>query len=188
MSSPATLTPYPAYSLRGLMLGVAVAAIVLGILGLVLPKASLLTVAILFGINLLVFGGSRIVLALSAGGVSTGSRWLMGILGFAIVAAAVVCLADPFTSLQTLGFVIGIGWILEGISGILAGLFGYSTGRRWAAVVIGVIFLAAGTTVLALPVFALASFLRVGAIILIVLGVAGLLAIPREQKTVTANV
>jgi hypothetical protein len=51
-------------------------------------------------------------------------------------------------------------------------------------VAIGLVFLAAGFAVMTLPVLALAAFLRVGAIILIVLGAAGLLVLPRERNAV----
>jgi hypothetical protein len=38
-----------------------------------------------------------------------------------VIAAGILCLADPFTSLTVLAFAIGIGWIRDGVIDFKAG-------------------------------------------------------------------
>ncbi|BDZ47955.1 hypothetical protein GCM10025867_01960 [Frondihabitans sucicola] len=165
---------------RSWVLGVAIAAIVLGLIALFFPAASLLTIAIVFGIFLLVLGLFRLWLSFSARDLATGARWLTGILGALILVAAILCLADPFQSLQVLGFVSGFGWIFEGAAGVLGGWRGFVGGPRWLPVIAGVVSIVAGIVMMILPVAALSAFVTVGGIILIVLGVVALLHLPRR--------
>jgi uncharacterized membrane protein HdeD (DUF308 family) len=165
---------------RSWVLGVAIAAIVLGLIALFFPGVSLLTIAIVFGIFLLVLGLFRLWFAFSASTLTTGSRWLIGLLGGLILVAAILCLADPFQSLQALGFVIGFGWVFEGAAAVFGGWRGHVDGRRWFSVIAGVVSIIAGVVIMILPVAALSAFVTVGGILLIVLGVVALLHLPRK--------
>jgi uncharacterized membrane protein HdeD (DUF308 family) len=166
---------------RGTIVGVAVAAIILGVIALFFPSASLLTIAVIFGLSLVVLGLFRLIVAFTATDLSTGMRWLTGILGALILIAAVVCLIDPFQSLRVLGLVIGIGWIFEGATGIIGGTVGYVGGPRWYSILAGIVSVIAGIVVMILPVAALSVFVTVAAIILIVVGIVTLAHLPRRS-------
>jgi uncharacterized membrane protein HdeD (DUF308 family) len=165
---------------RGELVGVAVVGIVLGIIALVWPNATLVTIAIVFGIYLVVSGIFRITVAFLAHHSTTGMRWFTGILGLLVVAAGVYCLANPARSLLVLAFVIGFGWIAEGVIDIMAGILGVVS-PRWLALVSGVVSIIAGIVTFTLPGLAVPAFLLIGAVMLIVVSVSTLLTLPRRH-------
>jgi uncharacterized membrane protein HdeD (DUF308 family) len=169
---------------RGELVAVAIVGLVLGIVALIWPGATLVTVAIIFGIYLVVSGVFRISVAFLAHTSGTGMRWLTGILGLLVAAAGVYCLASPERSLIVLAFVIGFGWIAEGIIDITAGIQGIVS-PRWLAIVSGVISLIAGIVTFTLPGLAVSAFLIFGAIMLIVVSVSTLLTLPRKHSVAT---
>jgi uncharacterized membrane protein HdeD (DUF308 family) len=168
---------------RGWVIGAAVAGIVLGIIALVWPGATLLTVAILFGSYLIVAGVYRLTIAFTAQRLSTGIRWLFGILGGLVIVAGIFCLSNPTRSLIVLAFVIGFGWIIGGIADITDGAMGTSAAPRWLAIVSGVVAIIAGVVIFFLPGLALATFVLLGAILLIVVSITTLLTLPRKRKS-----
>lgn len=167
---------------RSQLIVVAVLGLVLGLIGLVFPGATLLTIAIIFGIYLIASGVFRITAAFIADRISTGLRWLTGILGLLVIVAGIVCLANPFRSLFVLAFVIGIGWIAEGIVDFMAGLRNAVT-PRWLAFVSGIISIAAGVAMFVLPAAGVAALVLIGSILLIAVSLTTLLTLPRKPKT-----
>jgi uncharacterized membrane protein HdeD (DUF308 family) len=165
---------------RGEMIVLAVIGIVLGALALLLPGATLLTVAVLFGIYLVSSGIFRITVAFLSHDATTSLRWLTGVVGVLVVAAGVYCLAAPERSLLVLAVVIGFGWIAEGVLDIVAGVQGVVS-PRWLALASGLLSGVAGIVVLLLPGVAVATFLLFGAVLLIVVSVSTLLTLPRRH-------
>ena len=170
---------------RGEVIAIAVVGLVLGIIALVWPDATLMTIAIIFGIYLVTSGIFRITVALLPHSGGAGHRWLSGILGLVVAAAGVFCLAAPEKSLVVLAFVIGFGWIAEGIIDIMAGIQGVVS-PRWLGIVSGVIAIIAGIVTFTLPSLAVTAFLVFGAILLIVVSISTLLTLPRKS-TVAAS-
>jgi len=169
---------------RGELVAVAIVGLILGIIALIWPGATLVTIAIIFGIYLVVSGIFRISVAFLARGSSAGTRWLTGILGLLVVIAGIYCLVSPERSLVVLAFVIGFGWIAEGVIDIIAGIQGVVS-PRWLAIVSGVISLIAGIVTFTLPGLAVSAFLIFGAIMLIVVSVSTLLTLPRKHSVAT---
>lgn len=167
---------------RGELIAVAFIGIVLGVIALVWPGATLLTVAIIFGSYLIASGIFRITAAFVADRLSTGLRWLTGLMGLLVIVAGIICLADPFESLVVLAFVIGIGWLAEGIIDIMAGVR-RAVMPRWLAFVSGFVSILAGLTMFVLPVLAIAAFVTVAAVLLIAVSVSTLLTLPRTRKS-----
>ena len=170
---------------RGQLVTVAVIGLVLGIIAILFPGATLLTVAILFGIYLIASGLFRITAAFVAEQMGTGMRWLSGIMGLLIVAAAVICLSNPFQSLVVLAVVIGAGWILEGVVDLAAGVRG-TIQPRWFGWVSGIVSIAAGVAMFVLPAAGVLALVSIGGILLIVVSATTLLALPRKPKTAAA--
>ena len=166
---------------RGELIAVAIIGIVLGVIALLWPGVSLLTVAVIFGSYLIASGIFRITAAFVADGLTTGLRWLTGIMGLLVIVAGVICLANPFQSLIVLAFVIGIGWIAEGIVDVMSGVRGAIT-PRWLGFVSGIVSILAGIATFLLPAFALVTFVIFGAVLLIVVSVTTLLTLPRKRK------
>lgn len=187
MTTPPTERPAPSTTIgilalhRGQLITVAIIGIVLGLIGLIFPTFALLFVAIVFGIFLVASGIFRINAALLTHSLPAGIRWLSGILGVLIVAAGVICLADPFGTLIVLAYLIGIGWIAAGISDVMAAVQG-SVRPRWFGWVAGLVSILAGIVMFVLPAAGLQTFILIGAILLLVVSFSSLLSLPRAPK------
>lgn len=165
---------------RWWIIAVSLIAIVLGVIAVLIPGPTLLTVAIVFGIHLIAAGVFRLLLAFTASRLDAQVRWLAGLLGALILVAGILCLSNPFESLSVLGLVIGAGWILDGVSSITSGRT--VAGPAWLPIAAGIASVIAGVLTIIMPVLALASFVTVAAILLIVVGVSGLLLLPGRTK------
>ena len=167
----------------GGLIAVAIVGVILGVIGVFWPQATLFTIAILFGIYLIASGIFRIMMAVVSTDLSAGMRWFTGLMGLLVIVAGIICLSDPFTSITVLAFVIGIGWIAGGVVDIVAGVR-RSVSQRWLAFVSGTISVIAGFAMFVLPVTALAAFVVFASILLIVVSVATLLMLPRARTSV----
>lgn len=167
---------------RGALIAISIIGLVLGAIGIVWPQATLFTIAIIFGIYLIASGIFRIAAAFMQDELSAGMRWLSGILGAIVVAAGVFCIANPEISLTVLAFVIGIGWIAEGIIDIVEGVRNVVK-PRWFAFVSGALSIVAGFVMFVLPTLALAAFVIVASILLIVVSVSTLLTLPPKRAS-----
>lgn len=165
---------------RGWIIAVSLIAIGLGVIAVLIPGPTLLTVAIVFGIHLIAAGVFRLLLAFTASRLNARVRWLAGLLGALILVAGILCLSNPFGSLTVLGLVIGLGWILDGVSSIASGRT--IAGPAWLPIAGGIVSVIAGVLTIIMPVLAVASFVTVVAILLIVVGISGLLLLPGRTK------
>ncbi|HEX4059328.1 MAG TPA: DUF308 domain-containing protein [Galbitalea sp.] len=181
-ASPASPTTVNVLAVRrGLILTVAIIGVLLGLFGLFLPTAALLFVSIVFGIYLVFSGIFRINAALLTHNLTVGFRWITGILGILIVAAGVLCLADPWRTLIVLAYLIGIGWIAAGISDVMAAVQG-RVRRRWLHAISGILAILAGIVIFVLPAVGLESFVFLGSILLLVVSVVTLTTLPGKPK------
>ena len=166
---------------RGQLIAVSIIGLILGLIGWFFPAPGLLFVAIVFGIFLIASGIFRINAALLTHSLPAGIRWLSGLLGLIIVAAGVLCLADPFGTIIVLAYLIGIGWVAAGISDVMAAVQG-SVHPRWFGWVSGLIAILAGVVMFVLPATGAVSLLLIGSILLVVVSITALLSIPRAPK------
>jgi uncharacterized membrane protein HdeD (DUF308 family) len=166
---------------RGWVITAAVVAILFGLFVLLRPQAGLLTVAVVFGIYLVVSGVSRVAFAIADGSRSTGYRWLSAILGLLIVVAGFICLFNLFQSLAVLGFTLGIGLILAGIVDLFN--FDREGGRpTWLRITGGILSIIAGIVMFVVPFFSVGLIVLMSAIVLIVVGIVALFRIPGTER------
>ncbi|HEV7949275.1 MAG TPA: DUF308 domain-containing protein [Glaciihabitans sp.] len=160
----------------------AVTAIVVGVIGLVWPQSALRAITLLFGVYLIVVGVTRISSAF--GGASSGGvwRWLQVAFGVIVLIAGVLCLNNPFGSAVALTFVIGIGWVLDGIATIVVTFTADATGSRWRSIAIGLVSIVAGGVLMVTPVGALSSFLLIASILLIIIGAVSLITLIADRS------
>lgn len=176
--------PSPVVLERGFVIASAIAAIVLGIIALVWPGATLLTVALLFGAYLIVSGIFRLVLAFTSASLTTGVRWLVGILGVLTIVAGVISLNNPVGTLVFIALFIGIGWIFDGVAAIAGGITGRTALPRWLSIVSGLVSIIGGVVILFLPGLGIAVFVLFAGWILIAIGVATFFSLPpKASKT-----
>ena len=150
-----------------------VAAVVIGIIGLLWPESALKSIALIFGVYLIVVGVLRVSAALSDP-PPRGWKIVQLALGTVVVIAGVLCLNNPFESLIALTVVIGLGWMLDGTAAILASFVGTRGERWWVIALGGGISVAAGIVLIVTPYAAFRSFLLVGSVLLLVMGAATL--------------
>lgn len=163
---------------RSQTIAIAAIGVLLGVIGLVFPGATLYTVAILFGSFLVATGIFRIISAIIADGYTAPMRWVSGALGIVVVIAGILALSDPFEALVVLAIVIGIGWIADGLVDLIAGVRN-AVKPRWFGYVSGIVSIAAGVAMFVLPAAGLAALVTIGAVLLIAVSVTTLLMIPR---------
>lgn len=157
----------------GLIAAMGVVSILIGILAIVVPGATLITVAIFFAAWLFVSGIVSVVQSFTTDGDTTG-RVLNAIIGVLSVIVGFALLRTPFQSLEVLIFVIGIFWVAQGIMTFIDA-FSRKEGRNWK-VFMGVLGVIAGIIVLVYPMSSAVTLALVGGIWLIILGIMQVVA------------
>lgn len=157
----------------GLVLAFGILSVILGLAAIFWPGATIVTVAILFAIQLFVAGIFGLVRAFDAG-ADTGMRVLSAIIGILGIIVGFALLREPFQSVIVMAFVIGIYWIAHGIMELF-GAFQVKQGRV-LGIVIGVISIIAGAIIVEYPIASLATLSLVVGIWLVILGIMEIVA------------
>ena len=151
----------------GLVLTFGILSVLLGLFAIFLTGPTIVTVAILFAIQLFISGIFSIMRAF-AHGVDTGRRILSLIIGILGVIVGFALLREPFQSVIVIAFVIGIYWVAQGIVE-LVGAFSSKEGRNWA-IFLGIVSIIAGFIILEYPIASIATLALVVGIWLVILG------------------
>jgi len=137
--------------LWGLVLAYGLVTFGIGLVLALWPGETLTVLTVLLAIQLIIGGSVRMFLAMGSFSLDRGSRWLVGGTGVLAVVVGVLCLMDPMRTLEVIGILIGVFWIVAGL-GDLASAFVSGTRReRIWDVVKGIISLAAGIFLVANP-------------------------------------
>jgi uncharacterized membrane protein HdeD (DUF308 family) len=132
-----------------------VLSVVAGAIALINPGLSLLAIALLFGAYLVVSGFFDVLAGFLADDADTVRRVFAVLLGVISLIAGVLTLTRPGTGLLALDLIAGVYLIVAGVLE-LAGAF--SDDRRWLTVLLGVVNLALGVIILAVPGIGLVTF------------------------------
>ena len=169
-------------------IGMGALSIVVGILVPAWPGATLLVVAVLFGIQLIVLGALRIALSSVAPADPPWLRPLAIVMGVLTVIAGIICLLRPGTSLLVIAIFLAIGWIFEGIAALAqAFLADRSVGARIFFIISGIISVVAGLVVAIFPGSSLALLTRFGGILLVIIGIAEVAAAVMARRMTSAR-
>jgi uncharacterized membrane protein HdeD (DUF308 family) len=144
--------------------------IIVGIVLLVWPKATLTIVAVLIGIGLIVAGLLRLIDGFTAHDASGGKRVAYVLIGLLAVVVGLYCIRHYNLVIGVLAIIVGLFWVIHGIADIAIGLFGGRFPGRWLTVVAGVLSLAAGLILLFWPSITVIILVRVLGIWLIIYG------------------
>lgn len=163
-----------------------VGSVVVGVLMLVWPDATLGVAAVLFGLWLLVHGVRRIAEAVMATWANPGARALASIIGVLFVVAGVLCLRDLLVSLAVVVTLIGVTWLVAGIFELAGAISGPGTAaeRVMSAVLPGALSILGGIAVLVWPSISLITFVYVTGIWLIVMGLVQVYLVVRARRVV----
>jgi uncharacterized membrane protein HdeD (DUF308 family) len=148
---------------------------IVGVLLLVWPNHTIPVLAFFFGIYLVVIGLGRLSLGLFGRSLGVGHRVLGVLFGVLLLVGGIIALRDVEAASATLLFVIaivaGIGFIVEGIMAISESAASRS---HTVSIVYGLVGIAAGVVVLAVPTWSGFWLLMVAAVILVILGALGI--------------
>jgi len=124
-------------------------ALVAGILLLVWPDRTLLLIGIILGVYLLAFGVLEMVRALATPGLLAMERAIPATLGLLAIAAGMIAITRPDSSVLAVALAAGIYLIVAGLAAGVRAI--REPGLRVPQAVLGVISVAAGVLVVAWP-------------------------------------
>lgn len=181
MSQPEITGARIAFAVSGLL------ALVLGTLILAWPEVPLAAVALLFGLYFVGSGVVRIVRSVTASG-PLSSRVLSLLFGVLLLIAGIATIRNPMNSLLVLGLLIGLCWIVEGVTALVETA---PDSSQWCGTLLCVISIAAGIVVLFAPLESLGVLVIVGGAALILSGVVQLVeafAFGREARAASVKI
>ncbi|MFJ5784495.1 HdeD family acid-resistance protein [Streptomyces hydrogenans] len=146
-------------------------ALVLGVLVLVWPGASLLAAGVLFGLYLLFSGVTQLVAAF--GTHATASLRVPAFISGALsILLGLFCFRGATQSILLLALWIGIGWLFRGITQTVAAASDPAMPARGWQVFLGVVSAVAGVVLIVSPLESVAVLTLLGGIWLIAVGAA----------------
>lgn len=163
------------------------AAVVLGLLLLIVPFGTLAAITVMFALQLLILGVVRIVQGFRSRQMDGAVRVGHVVLGAAVVVLAIICFVRPFSTIAILVILIGVAWIVDGVAEIINAW--RAPGDRGGAVMgtlLAVISIIAGIVVLSQPIASAATLALFGGVILVVLGIVQLVSAFRLNRALRA--
>ncbi|MEV0127642.1 DUF308 domain-containing protein [Dactylosporangium sp. NPDC050688] len=149
-----------------LALGVVTA--LFGIAVLAWPGETLRVLGALVGVWLIVAGAMRVAAALTEHH-GLGRRLLTGVVGAVMVVGGVACLRNVATGVTLLALVVGLAWLLTGISEIGIGLMTHGRTRVWLTTM-GVVSLVVGLVFVVWPSASLTAIVLLTGISALLIG------------------
>jgi len=156
---------WPAFMAAGL------ACLVVGLLLLFWPKATLTVVAVLIGASLLVAGLLRLIDAFAAHDASGGRRAANVVIGLLAGIVGLYCLKHPHFTIATLAIIVGIFWVMHGVADLAVGLSAGSFPGRGLTIIAGFFSVIAGLLVLFWPTISVTILIAVIGAWLILYGI-----------------
>jgi uncharacterized membrane protein HdeD (DUF308 family) len=172
------------------LLVAAVAMVAVGIIMLVWPAETLLVFAVLIGAALLVAGLLRLVEGFTARAESGGMRVADVVIGLLAIVVGLYCLKHHDLTLVFVAFVVGVFWVVQGITDISIAIASGPMPGRWLMAVAGVFSVVAGVLVTFWPGISLLLMLWFLGVWLIVYGVilvGRALALRSELKSLSGR-
>ncbi|MDA3628069.1 HdeD family acid-resistance protein [Saccharopolyspora sp. WRP15-2] len=152
------------------ILVVGLCSLVVGVLALVWPAATLLVVGALFGIYLLVSGVLQIIAAFGTH-TAVALRVLAFVSGALSILLGLLCFRGEMQSILLLGLWIGIGWLFRGVTEITASAVDRDMPARGWRIFLGVLTALGGVVLIVSPLASVALLVLFGGIWLVVVGV-----------------
>ncbi len=167
---PGPLTMLAGAAWQALLLA-GVVALVLGVLVLVWPGASLVAAGVLFGLYLLVSGVLQLVAAF--GTHATAALHVMAFISGALsILLGLFCFRGATQSILLLALWIGIGWLFRGITQAVAAASDPAMPARGWQGFLGAVSAVAGVVLIVSPLESVAVLTLLGGIWLIAVGAA----------------
>ncbi|MFA4928839.1 MAG: DUF308 domain-containing protein [Patulibacter sp.] len=147
-----TGTDGPAPRLWWLVLISGLLSVLVGVLALAVPGATVLFLGLLFGVSLMITGVATIATGLTGEG-SAGRQTLSVLLGFVATLAGLICFVRPGAGIAAVLLTVAFWFMLTGIGDLVAGF--HEQRHRFWRILLGVIGIAAGVVLVVDPVIGL---------------------------------
>ncbi len=151
-------------------LAAGIGCVVVGVVLLAWPSATLAVAAILIGVALVVTGILGLVDGFTSHESTGGKRVANVVIGLIAILLGLFCIRHYHLTIAALAVIVGLFWVINGIASIAAGLFGSPFSGRGFTVLAGFLSLAAGLIVLFWPTISLTVVVAVIGIWLIIYG------------------
>jgi len=158
-------TAWPAFMAAG------IGCVVVGVILLAWPSATLTIVAVLIGVALIVVGILRLMDGFTSHEASGPRRVASVVIGLLAIILGLYCIRHYHFTIAALAIITGLFWVIHGIADIATGLFGGPFTGRAFVVLSGVLSLCAGLIVLFWPTISLTVIVAVIGIWLIIYGI-----------------
>ena len=146
----------------------AAAALIIGILVLVWPLATVSILAILLGIYFVILGVVRVIQGFVDKDLNGGGKAANFIIGALILAAGVIVIKNPFETAVFIVLLVGISWIFEGIATLVDTARGHGDG---VSILIGILIALAGVVVVLFAPAATTAYAVFFGIVLIIVAI-----------------
>jgi uncharacterized membrane protein HdeD (DUF308 family) len=131
-----------------------IVSVLLGIVVVAWPTATLKVMAALAGLWLL-FGGLVRIFSAFVSGRGVGRQMLSGVVGVVLVIVGAACLRDLVRTVELLAVVVAVTWLLSGIAEVVMAADAKRGGSRVALLATGLISIMLGLAFLFVPRFSL---------------------------------
>ncbi|MFH9726342.1 HdeD family acid-resistance protein [Streptomyces sp. NPDC017254] len=179
------IPPGPLSALAGAawqaLLVAGLASLVLGVIVLVWPDASLFVAGLLFGLFLLFSGMLQLVAAFGTH-TTTALRVMAFISGALSILLGLLCFRGATQSILLLALWIGIGWLFRGITETVAAASDPAMPARGWHVFLGIVNALAGVVLIVSPLESAAVLMVLAGIWLLVVGVVEILTALRVRS------
>ena len=156
----------------GWVLAFSVLTLILGVMVMAWPSATVKLVALLFGLQLFVGGLFSLVRAFTRGG--EGSRVLLAVLGVLGILVGIFVLRHLFQTVVILVVLLGVYWVLHGIIEFFVAIDQRGAPARGLNATMGILSFIAGVIVLSWPSPTLLVLVWVLGVWLVVYGLVGI--------------
>ena len=171
----------------GLVLTYGLITIGLGLVLVLWPDETLKVLAVLIGIQFILTGIFRLVLAVASRSLDGGSRAITGLFGALAIVLGLLCLRSPLQTVLVIGMILGVWWLAAGLVDIIGAIRSSGSHRRGWDLGLGVLSTLAGTFLLVNPEISLGVLVIVVSVWLFSYGfiavVAALVLRSEERRT-----
>ena len=125
-----------------------IVTLALGVVVIAWPSQTLTVLSILLGLQILLLGIFRLIVAFSDETVSPG---LTGFIGVLLIIGGVIVLRNPFETVAVLATILGVAWIVIGVVEVIESIANSRAESRGMMFFGGLLSLAAGIVVVVWP-------------------------------------
>ena len=173
----------------GLVLTYGLVTFGLGLVLVLWPDQTLKVLAVLIGIQFIITGVFRLVLAVASRHAEGSTRAIMGLFGALALVIGLLCLRDPLQTVVVITMLLGVWWLAAGLIDVFSAIRSHETHRRGWDIVLGLLSVLAGGFLLVAPQVSLSVLVIIAAVWMFSYGFIAIVAafvLRSEEKRTSA--